>query len=239
MNFGQEIGQLLATPIVAYLLLILGINALLVEIGNPGVGFAAGLGGVCIALALYGLNLLNANVAGLALMALAFGLFVLDVKASTHGALTAGGLLAMVTGSALLFSTTNAPTPWAAIIGASVATALVFVFVVQAAWRARTRPVAIGKEALIGKVGEARTDLTPEGSVWVYGSLWHAVSLDGSIASGEAVRVMQVEGLTVYVIPAAEEWDAEEDGAEQPGWSYLEVNDDVSPAHQKEGNSHE
>ena len=235
MNFGQEISQLLATPIVAYLLLIVGINALLVELGNPGIGFAAGLGGVCIALALYGLSVLNANVAGLALIALAMALFVLDVKATTPGALTAGGLLAMFAGSVLLFSTTSAPTPWAAIIGASVATALVFVFVVQAAWHARAQPIATGKEALIGKVGQARTDLTPEGSVWVYGSLWHAVSLDGSIANGEAVRVMQVEGLTVYVIPAAEEWDAEDPAAQHPGWQYLEVNDQGSPAQQEEG----
>ncbi|MFN8474155.1 MAG: NfeD family protein [Anaerolineae bacterium] len=235
MSFGQEISQLLSTPLVAYLLLIVGINAFLVELGNPGIGFAAGLGGVCIALALYGLSILNANVAGLALMALALGLFIVDVKASTHGALTAGGLLAMVTGSVLLFSTTNQPTPWAAIIGASFATALVFIFVVQAAWRVRSRPVATGVEALIGKVGEARTDLTPEGSVWVYGSLWRGMSLDGSIACGEAVRVMQVEGLTLYVIPAAEEWDTEAPQEELPGWGYLEVNDDVSPAHQEEG----
>lgn len=239
MNFWQVFSQILSIPTVAYLLLILGINALLFEVGSPGIGFAAGLGGVCIALALVGLSILNANMAGLALIALAFGLFALDVKASTHGALTAGGLLAMITGSILLFSTANAGLPWLAIFGASFGTAAIFVFVVQAAWRSRLRPVVTGKEGLIGKVGEARTDLKPEGSAWVYGSLWHTVSLDGFIAQGEKVRVIRVEGLTLYVVPAAEQIDAAVPSPTLTTWPYSEVTHSMLAQRQEEENSHE
>ncbi len=238
MNIVQDISQILATPAIAYLLLIFGINFLLFELGSPGIGFAAGIGGVCIALALYGLSVVNANVAGLGLVALAFGLFALDVKASTHGALTAGGLLAMITGSILLFYGTSSSTPWLAIFGASIGTALVFIFVVQGAWRARLQPIAMGPEALIGKVGEARTDLAPEGSVWVYGSLWHALSLDGSIYTGEKVRVVQVEGLTLHVIPAAQEWNSEAPEQALPDMGYQAENNSVSSTHQEEGNNH-
>ncbi len=230
----QAISAFLAIPTVAYLLLILGINSLLFELGSPGMGFAAGFGGVCIALALVGLSILNANLAGLVLIALAFGLFALDIKAASHGALTAGGLLAMITGSILLFSTANASLPWLAIFGASFGTAAVFIFLVQAAWRSRLRPVVTGKEALIGKVGEARTELRPEGSVWVYGSLWHAVSLDGFIGQGEKVRVMRVEGLTLYVVPAAERLAAAAPSPVLTAWPYPQETNGIPSQHQEE-----
>ncbi len=196
---------LLVNPTVAYLLLILGFISVLVEISQPGIGFAGAFGTICLVLALFALGALNANFAGLLLIALAFGLFLLDVKAQTHGVLILAGLLAFVAGSGVLFSTTAGGVPWLVILGAGGVSALVFVGLVGAGLQARLRPVVTGREGLVGQVGEVRTPLTPEGQIFVWGSLWRAVTLGGPVAVGQRVRVERVDGLTLYVQPIVSE----------------------------------
>jgi membrane-bound serine protease (ClpP class) len=189
----------ITSPALAAILLTIGLNAILFELSSPG-GYAAGIiGTVCLLLALYALGTLDANWAGLGFIILAFVLFVVDIKAPTHGALTLGGILSFVGGAYLLFASDISPVPWPSIIGSAVASAAFFVFAMAKALQARRRRPATGVEALIGQTGEARQSLAPKGMVLVEGELWSAVSDSGPIPPGAPVVVTAMEGLTLRV----------------------------------------
>jgi membrane-bound serine protease (ClpP class) len=191
----------LANPLVAFLLLVVGIFGLLVEFSAPGTGVGGVVGAIAFVLSLIGLFSLRANFAGLLLIGLAIVLFFLEVQTTTHGVLTVGGVLAFILGTLLLYSTASAGLPWFIIVGVGLALGLLFTFMAGIGWRARRAPVTTGKEALVGQVAEVRKALRPEGQVFVWGSLWRAVSLGGFVAVGQRVRVERVEGLTLYVRP--------------------------------------
>jgi membrane-bound serine protease (ClpP class) len=189
----------LVNPAIAAILLTIGINALLFELSSPG-GYAVGIIGViCLLLAFYALGTLNANWAGLAFVVLAFVLFVLDIKAPTHGALTAGGLASFVFGSYLLFNTGEMVVPWPSIIGSALATALFFAFAVSMAVRAQRRPPVIGMTAMVGAVAEVRQPLEPQGMVFVNGEWWQAQAVEGAVPAGEKVIVTGQDGMVLRV----------------------------------------
>ncbi|MFQ6058186.1 MAG: nodulation protein NfeD [Anaerolineae bacterium] len=186
-------------PNIAYILLILGLNGLIFELASPG-GFIAGVvGSICLLLGLYALGVLSINLAGLLLILLAFVLFIADIKAPTHGALTAGGIISFVLGSLILFNTPFYAVSRGLIFSVAFATAAFFAFAVQAALRAQRRPVTTGREGLMGEIAVARSDLDPEGTVFLAGELWRAVAEGGKIAAGEKVRVVGIEGFELKV----------------------------------------
>ena len=201
--------HIIVDPQIAALLFTLGSFGLLFELQNPGLIFPGIVGVVAIVLALFSFGTLDANGAGLALLAFAVVLFALEVKVASHGMLTAGGVVALVLGLLLLFP------PWTPtlpgfrlsidplVIGAiTLFTAAFFVLVVRAALAARTLPVVTGVEALAGAVGVATSDLGPSGVVRVAGEEWSATSSGGPIAKGQAVRVRSVDSLRLIVEPA-------------------------------------
>ena len=193
----------ITNPALAAILLTIGLNAILFELSSPG-GYAAGvIGVICLLLALYALGTLNANWAGLGFIVIAFVLFVLDIKAPTHGALTVGGIAAFVFGAFLLFNTPDLEVPWPTIISLALATAAFFAFAMAKAWAAQRRRPATGMESLIGKAAEVRQALTPDGMVFVNGELWHAESESGTIAAGEHVVVTGQAGFALRVKSAA------------------------------------
>lgn len=189
----------ITSPALAAILLTIGLNAILFELSNPG-GYVAGIVGViCLLLAFYALGTLNANWAGLGFIALAFVLFVLDIKAPTHGALTAGGIASFVFGAYLLFNTPELNVPWGTIIGLALATAAFFAFAIGKALAAQRRRPTTGMEGMMDQVGEVRQALAPEGMVLVSGELWRAVSESGPLAVGERVVVTGQEGFVLRV----------------------------------------
>lgn len=189
----------LTNPALAAILLTIGLNAILFEISSPG-GYAAGIVGVvCLLLAFYALGTLNANWAGLGFILIAFVLFVLDIKAPTHGALTLGGIVSFVLGAYMLFNTSNVQVPWAAILGSAIATAAFFAFAITKALAAQRRQPTTGAEGLIGRVAEVRQALTPEGMVLAEGELWRAVSESGPLAAGERAVITGREGFQLRV----------------------------------------
>ena len=195
----QNFLNTIANPALAAILLTIGLNAILFELSSPG-GYAAGVVGViCLLLAFYALGTLNANWAGLGFIAIAFVLFVLDIKAPTHGVLTLGGLAAFVFGAFVLFNTPDTQVPWPTIIGLALATGAFFAFAVAKALAAQRRRPTTGKESLIGKTAEVRQALTPDGMVFVNGELWHADSESGSIPAGETTIVTGQEGFRLHV----------------------------------------
>jgi membrane-bound serine protease (ClpP class) len=196
----DRILEVIANPTIAYILLTLGMWGLFFELSNPGAIFPGIVGGICLILAFFGLQTLPINYAGLLLMILGLIFFVLEVKIVSYGALTIGGIVSMVLGSLLLF---ESPLPYmraslVVIIMIAVATALFFLFALGFAVRAHRRKVTTGQKGLEGEIGTARTDLNPEGDVFVDGEIWRAEA-DQPIVKGEKVVVTRVEGLTLKV----------------------------------------
>ncbi len=208
-TFAEQLLQMLTNPNIVFLLLTVGVQALLIELSSPG-GWVAGFIGVtCLALGAYGLGILDVNWFGLIFMVTAFVLFILDVKAPTHGALTAAGLASFILGALVLFNSPGRPqfqrVSVPLVVGAGAVTAAGFATVLTFALRAQRRPVEVGPEALVGRVGDVRTPLAPSGMVQVAGELWSAEIEPGlpAVAVGERVQVVSVHGLRLRVRPAA------------------------------------
>lgn len=201
----EQILNALTNPNIVFLLMALGIQAVLIELSSPGGWVAGFIGVVSLALGAYGLGILPVNWFGLIFIATAFVLFVIDVKAPTHGALTAAGLISFVVGALVLFNSPGTPASDRVsvplVIGVGLVSAALFTVVISFAIRAHRRPIGVGREALVGRVGEARTDLTPQGMVQVAGELWSAELADQEdpIPSGSRVEVVAVEGLRLVV----------------------------------------
>jgi membrane-bound serine protease (ClpP class) len=204
----EQLLQILTNPNIVLLLMTVGVQAILIEISSPG-GWAAGfIGVICLALGGYGLGILDVNWFGLVFLVLALALFVLDIKAPTHGALTLAGVGSFIAGALILFNSPGTPSfqrvSVPLVIGTGVATAAGFFILLTFVIRAHRRPVEVGRQALIGRFGEARTPLAPAGSVQVAGELWSAEVEAGTpgIGTGDRVEVVGVEGLRLRVRPA-------------------------------------
>ena len=200
----EQLLQVLTNPNIVFLLITIGVQAVLIEISSPGGWVAGFIGVVCLALGAYGLGVLPVNWFGLIFLVMAFVLFLLEVKAPTHGALAAAGIASFILGALVLFNSPSTPSFQRVSIPLVVATGLVtaglFIAIVTFAIRAQRRPPAVGAEALIGRWGEVRDDLRPYGSVQVAGELWSAESVRGSeIPKGTRVRVVGVDGLRLRV----------------------------------------
>jgi membrane-bound serine protease (ClpP class) len=206
MTQAEAILAMLVNPAVALLLITLGVNAILIELSNPG-GFVAGIVGVlALAVGLYSLGVLEANLVGLVFIAAAFVLFVLEVKSAGHGLLAAAGLALFVVGAAVLFAGGPFAVPKGTIAAIALGTAAFLVIVLGGAVRVMRRRPVTGGEALIGAFAEVRRALMPDGRVMVYGELWDATSATGEpLARGRRVRILERRGFRLLVEAAEHE----------------------------------
>jgi len=191
----------LAHPNVFYILMLLGVYGLLFELQNPGATLPGVVGIISLLLALYAASVLPLNALGVALILLAFALFIADLFTPTHGVLTAGAIVSFAIGSLILFQA-DSPVLRVSLWLVGTMTALttgLFVWIAYSGVRAQFRRKESGWERLIGQVGRVRAKLAPEGMVFVDGALWRAIALDPPIEEGEYVQVERVEGLTLYV----------------------------------------
>jgi membrane-bound serine protease (ClpP class) len=206
-NLIEQFLHVLTNPNVVFLLLTVGVQAILIELSQPGGWVAGFIGIVSLAFATFGLGILPVNWFGIIFLLTAFVLFVLDIKAPTHGALTAAGLISFIIGALVLFNSPNTPSfqrvSVPLVIGMAGVTAAFFITVLTFALRAQRRPVEVGAEVLIGRVGDARTDLSPTGMVQVAGELWSAEveGGDATVKTGERIEVVGIEGLRLQVKP--------------------------------------
>jgi membrane-bound serine protease (ClpP class) len=204
-RFIEEFLQVLTNPNIVFLLITVGVQAILIEISSPGGWVAGFIGVVCLALGTYGLGILPVNWFGLVFLLTAFVLFFLDIKAPTHGALTVAGVASFIVGALVLFNTPATPdfqrVSVPLVIGTGVATAAFFMTIITFALRAMRRPVEVGSEALQGRIGDVRSDLAPIGMIQVAGELWSAEIEAGAdpIPAGARVEVIRVEGLRLHV----------------------------------------
>jgi membrane-bound serine protease (ClpP class) len=194
--------EVITEPTVAYLLLLIGLYGLMFEGYSPGAIVPGVVGAICLLLALYALQVLPVNFAGVALIVLGVGLMTAEFAMPSFGALGVGGLVALVIGSVILFDT-DVPgfgVPWALIAGIAVASGLAFMAVVWLAFRARHRPVVTGIEELLGGQAVAVDDFDGRGRVQIRGEIWQAQSTH-PVRRGQSLRVQAMDGLTLHVEP--------------------------------------
>ncbi len=188
-------------PNVAYLLMLLGIYGLIFELANPGYVLPGVVGAICLLLALFAFQVLPVNYAGLALMILGIAFMLAEAFVPSFGALGLGGIAAFVIGSVILLDEESGLAVSLPLIGGvALASAGFLMGVVAMLVRARRRPLAIGKQRMVGMVGEAIEDLDPEGQVKVGGEIWRARAAR-PVAAGTRVRVRAVRGLALEVEP--------------------------------------
>ncbi len=195
MTARQKFLLTISNPNLAYILLMLGLLGLYFEFSNPGAILPGVLGGICLLLAIFSFQILPINYVGLILILLAIGLFILDLKIQSYGILSAGGILAMVIGSIMLI---DAPIPELRpslkfIIPIAISLSLIFIFLIALVVKTHARKASTGREGLIGEIGKAQTDLSPEGKVFVHGEIWDAEASE-NIRKGSKVKVEEVLG---------------------------------------------
>ncbi len=203
MDARQKFFNILADPNIAYILMILGFYGLMYEITHPGIGVPGVLGTIFLILAFFSMQTLPTNYAGVALVVLALLLFIAEAYVPGIGLLTLGGVVCMVLGSMLLFSSSDDPmmrVSMSLVLSFTLTTAAITIFLVRLAILAHSRKAVSGQEGLIGSRAEARTALVPgkEGKVFVHGELWNAESGE-KISKGEKVIVTAIDGLTLTV----------------------------------------
>ena len=197
--------SVIADPNIAYLLILIGIYGLLFEFYSPGFVLPGVVGAICLLLALFALQVLPVNYAGLALLVLGIAFMVSEAFVPSFGALGIGGLIAFVIGSILLIDT-EVPgygVSLPLIITFSVISGGFFLGVIGMAIKARERPVVSGQEELIGACGIVQADFETEGRVQIHGESWLAKSAV-PLKRGQTVMVSQIDGLILSVTPKEE-----------------------------------
>jgi membrane-bound serine protease (ClpP class) len=205
MNAVEGFLHTITDPNIAFLLLTLGMNAIIFELSQPG-GYISGvLGAICLVLALFSLGVLSVNWTGLIFVALAFILLIADVKAPTHGILTVLGVSSFILGSMILFSSPFAQVSLTLVVAVGLTTGVFFAFVIAKVFGAHQRRPITGMEGLVGQLAVARSDLDPAGTVFLKGELWQAVTSEGTVSRGEQVEVLEVDGFKLHVRKVAGE----------------------------------
>lgn len=200
MGIRLELLKAISDPNVAYILMMVGMVGIYFELSNPGLIFPGVVGGIALILAFYSFQTLPVNYAGLLLIMLAALFFIVELQVTSYGLLTIAGLVSLVLGSVMLIDT---PVPFmrislALILPTAVAVAAFAAILARVALRSHRSKVSTGVEGLVGETGEARTDIDPEGEVYVQGAYWSAYS-DTPLKRGERVTVVSVDGLRLKV----------------------------------------
>ncbi|MGZ3951903.1 MAG: NfeD family protein [Flavisolibacter sp.] len=202
MSFIEKLLNILSDPNLAYIVLMLGFYGLMFELYNPGAILPGIVGVICLVLALYSLNTLPINYAGLSLILFALLLFILELKIASHGVLAIGGVISLLLGSMMLIRRGAGAVGqllWTVIIASTLITTLFFLFIIGMGLRAQRLKPVTGSESMIGETGEAKDELNPEGMVFLHGELWQAESLTGAIHVGERIRVKSMKGFKLFV----------------------------------------
>lgn len=196
----RKVLSVLAHPTLAYLLLSLGGLGLYFELANPGSVFPGVIGALFLILGFFALSVLPVNYAGVALIALALVLFLLEIKVVSYGLLTLLGAASLIIGSLMLFRSPNPAmrVSLGAIIGVTVLAVLLVWAVTFVVVRDRARQVRTGVEGMMGERGVVRRALDPRGKVFLHGEYWNAVA-DAPIEVGREVEVLAVDGMTLRV----------------------------------------
>lgn len=205
-DWRNELLAVITNPNIAYILMLLGIYGLFFELANPGNILPGVIGGISLLLALYALQVLPVNYAGLGLMILGVCFMVGELFMPSLGILGVGGVIAFVIGSVILFDREggNIAVSLPLIIAVSLLTAGFFFIVVRSVFTATRRPVVTGAEELIGATGRIISDFEGSGAMRIHGEQWQVRS-NSPMREGDAARVVNREGLILQVEPVRED----------------------------------
>ena len=199
-NLRDKILKTISNPNIAYLLMLIGMAGLYFELSHPGAIFPGVIGGISLILAFYAFQTLSVNYAGVLLIILGAILFLLEIKVTSYGLLSVGGVICLTLGSIMLFNT-GAPglrISWSVLIPAVLVISGFFMTVAFLAMRAHMAKPRTGYQGLIGEIAVAKESLAPDGKVFVHGELWNATSED-IVPVGSKVEVIEVENLWLKV----------------------------------------
>jgi len=202
MSLRQRVLSGVAHPNIAYLLLSLGTLALTIELWSPGAILPGVVGGVSLLLAFFAFSVLPVNYAGLLLILFGLVLLVLEIKVTSYGLLTTGGVVSLIFGSMILMDSSlpELQLSLRVVLPVVLGFAAIAMFLVRLAVAAQRQPPVVGQAAMVGAPGETLTAIAPErgGQVATHGEIWNATSGE-SIPEGARVRVTRIDGLTLVV----------------------------------------
>jgi membrane-bound serine protease (ClpP class) len=198
--------SVITDPTIIPILMMLGVFGLLYELLNPGFVLPGVIGGICLLLGLYAVQVLPVNYAGLALILLGILFMIAEAFAPSFGALGIGGAIAFVVGSIMLIDTEleGYGVSWPVIITVAIVGAVVFGGVATLALKARRRDIVTGQEEMLQSVGEALESFKAEGRVRVHSEDWSARA-SAPIKRGQKIKVIGIEGLVLIVEPMGRE----------------------------------
>ncbi|MBW1888566.1 MAG: nodulation protein NfeD [Deltaproteobacteria bacterium] len=192
----DRILTIISDPNIAYILMMIGLAGLYFELSHPGVIFPGVIGAISLILAFYSFQTLPVNYAGLLLVILGIVFFIAEVKVTSYGVLSLGGLTSLTLGSIMLFEDVGVSLslmmPTLVLVGGF------FIVVSTLAFRAYHSKPKSGMEGMIGEVGLVKKPIDPEGLVFVHGEYWRAIARE-KIEPGEDVEVESVQGLILNV----------------------------------------
>ncbi len=210
MSLREKFLSRIVQPDAFFILLIVGVLGLYTEFTHPGAVAPGVVGGIALVLALYAMQILPVAPAGIVLILLALGLFILEAKYTSHGVLAIGGIVSMLLGALMLVRSplTHAGVSLGVALGATLPCAAIVIFLMRLVLKSRTWKPSVGREQFVGTIAEVTGTLsksadaaTFEGMVRLNGALWRAVARE-AIPQGAHVRVTSFEGLTLHVVPA-------------------------------------
>jgi membrane-bound serine protease (ClpP class) len=210
MSFRQQFLSRIVQPDAFFILLIVGVLGLYTEFTHPGMVAPGVIGGISLVLALYAMHILPVAPAGVVLIFLALGLFILEAKYTSHGVLAIGGIVSMFLGALMLVRSplTHAGVSLGVAAGVTVPFALITILLMRLVLRSRSWKPATGREQLVGTPAEVTAPIVKsadaevfQGMVRLHGELWRAVARE-AIPAGASVRVARIDGLTLHVVPA-------------------------------------
>ena len=203
LTLRERVISSIADPNIGFILLIVGALGLYVEFNSPGLILPGVAGGILLLMGVSSLAVLPLSWVGVSLLLLGCTLFVLEAHFASHGVLGIGGTVALILGALMLV---NGPPEMqirlVTALSVSIPFALITMFLLSLAIRARRNKSLMGGEGVLHEIGEARTALAPAGKVFVHGEYWDAVSSTPVEAGGE-VRVIAVDGMKLKVEPRA------------------------------------
>jgi membrane-bound serine protease (ClpP class) len=194
----------ISDPTIAYLLLLLGFYGLIYELANPGFLLPGVAGAISLMLALYALQLLPVNYSGLVLMILGIGFLIGEAFMPSFGTLGVGGIIAFAAGSLILIDDQTMRVALPTIMGTTAISALLVILLMSRVAMMRRKRIHTGVEAMVGTMGEARSDFTGSGLVWVNGESWNAHS-SVPVKKGDQVKILSVNGLDLIIEPSKED----------------------------------
>lgn len=199
-SFIEKVLRVITSPDIAFLLFSIGGLGIMLELYNPGAILPGVVGGISLILAFYAFSVLPINTTGLLFIIFALVLFLAEIKVTSFGLLTIGGVISLVLGGLMLIDAYDPAMQVSRVVVYSVALGIGSLMALVAYFVARSygRQVSTGSEGMVGQLGEARSDLDPDGSVYVAGELWQAKS-HAPIKNGALVMVQKVEGIHLIV----------------------------------------